>query len=762
MLQLFRLRRVLAIPVVVFCVMTQDAVAQAAPLAPDVAPSSPGRPKIGLVLSGGGARGAAHIGVLKVLEELRVPVDVIAGTSMGAIVGAAYATGMTVAEMETAIGSITTDRLFTDQPPRQDQSMRRKDDDLRPYFVPELPVTADGVLLPKGVVTGVALENELRKLVQITTVRSFDELPIPFRAIATDIGTGEMVVLKEGSVVQAIRASMSVPGAVAPVEAGRRQLVDGGLVRNLPVDIARAMGADIIIAVNLGTPLLKPEQITSVLSVSLQMINILTEQNVGRSLAELKPHDILILPVLGDYSAADFDNLSKTVPIGEAGARMLTDRLRALSLPPEQYAAVRARQVAPAAVAVLPIDAIKVEGTRGVSEAAVLQAMQTRIGEPLERDTIDLDMRRIFGRGDFETVNYTVQEIDGKRTLVVLVKERPARNYVRFGLQLEASLGDQADFNLLASHRMKWLNSLGGEWRNDVTLGRDVLLSSELYQPLSARQYSFVAPHASFSIDRFDLYAEELRIAEYRDQTIAAGIDFGVNFAQYGEARVGALVGRREFKLRSGGVFLLPGIDGGALALPGSGSFNVGAFTLSAKLDRLDRIDFPKHGYYARGNVYASSDVLGADERYSRWDALVSAPVTWGRHTVEATFAAGGKIGSDEVPVYEQFGLGGFLNLSGLSRGQLRSDRFLFGRLIYRSKVANAPLFEGVNVGFSLEAARLQPLIPIWRGKPVNGDLTVGAGSLFVGVASPLGPLYIGVGYANRDNIAVYLYLGRP
>ncbi|HVG06020.1 MAG TPA: patatin-like phospholipase family protein [Burkholderiaceae bacterium] len=751
---------------VLSCAVTVNAAfAQVAPV-PDLAPAPLARPRIGLVLSGGGARGAAHIGVLKVLEEMRVPVDVIAGTSMGAIIGAAYATGTTVAEMERTIRSITTDRLFTDQPPRQDQSMRRKDDDLRPYLVPELPITADGVLLPKGVVTGVALESELRKLVQITSVRSFDELPIPFRAIATDIGTGEMVVLKEGSVVQAIRASMSVPGAVAPVEAGpdgkRRQLVDGGLVRNLPVDIARAMGADVIIAVNLGTPLLKPEQITSVLSVSLQMINILTEQNVGRSLAELKPQDVLIMPELGEYSAADFDNLSKTVPIGEAAARALAGRLREFSLPPAQYATLRAQQVAPAALAALPIEAIRVDGTRGVSEAAVLEAMQTRIGAPLDRDTIDLDLRRIFGRGDFETVNYTVQQIDGKRTLVVLVKERPERNYVRFGLQLEASLGAQADFNLLASHRMKWLNSLGGEWRNEVVLGRDVLISSEIYQPLSARQYFFVAPRASFSIDRFDLYADGLRLAEYRDQTTVAGIGFGVNFLQYGEARVGAQVGKRELELRSGGVFFLPGSDFGPLALPTVGRFDIGAFTLSAKLDRLDSIDFAKHGYYARADVHISSDLLGADERYTRWNAVVSAPLTWRQHTIEATFAAGGKFGSDEVPVYEQFGLGGFLNLSGLSRGQLRSDRFLFGRLIYRSKVTKVPRFEGVNVGISLEAARLQPLIPIWRGKPVNGDLTVGAGALFVGIDSVLGPLYFGIGYANRDNIAVYLYLGRP
>ena len=205
-----------------------------------------------------------------------------------------------------------------------------------------------------------------------------------------------------------------------------------------------------------------------------------------------------------------------------------------------------------------------------------------------------------------------------------------------------------------------------------------------------------------------------------------------------------------------------PATGGVPITLPTSGNFNVGAFTFSSTLDRLDSINFPRHGYYARGNVYASTDVLGADERYTRWDALLSAPITWGAHTVELMLAAGGKIGSDEVPVYDQFELGGFLNLSGLSRAQLRSDEFYFGRLIYRSKVAKVPLFEGIHVGASLEAARLQPLIPIWRGELISGDLKVMAGSLFVGIDSPLGPLFIGFGYANRDNKAVYLFLGRP
>ena len=188
----------------------------------------------------------------------------------------------------------------------------------------------------------------------------------------------------------------------------------------------------------------------------------------------------------------------------------------------------------------------------------------------------------------------------------------------------------------------------------------------------------------------------------------------------------------------------------------------MGAFTFSATLDRLDSINFPRRGYYARANLYDSSSLLGAEETYTRWNAVLSAPVTIGRHTVEGLIAGGNRIGSNEVPVYDQFELGGFLNLSGLSRAQLRSDRFVFGRLVYRSQVAKIPVVEDVHVGLSLEGARLNPVIPIWRGKVVSGDLNVYAGSVFMGIDSPLGPLYLGFGYANSDNKAVYLYLGRP
>jgi NTE family protein len=718
----------------------------------DPAARPAGRPKIGLVLSGGGARGAAHVGVLKVLEELRVPVDVIVGTSMGSIVGASYASGNSVAEMERDIATITTANLFTDRPPRADLPMRRKADDADPYIIPELGLTADGIVLPKGIVTGVSVEAQLRKLVKFTTVRSFDQLSIPFRAIATDLGTGEMVVLKDGSLITAMRASMSVPGGMAPVAVGNRQLVDGGLVRNLPVDVARSMGADIVIAVNLGTPLMKPEEITSVLSVTGQMINILTEQNVRRSLAELTPRDILIEPELGNFSAGDFDNLPKTVPIGEAGARKVAERLRTLSLPPEQYAALRARQGPASTDAMITVaDEIRVEGTRRINPQVVLQSMQTEAGKPIDRETLDLDLRRIYGRGDFENVAYTVEEIDGKGVLTVKVKEKPETHYVRFGLELAADLGQRSYFNLFASHRAKALNSFGAEWRNDVVLGRNVLLGTEFYQPLSEGQYFFVAPQLRYSNKPLDLYVDDLLSAEYQDQSGVAQFDVGANFLQYGQARVGIAIGERRFSQQSGSV-----------ALPSSGTTNIRAAVFDLKLDQFTGVNFPTGGWGAAANLYSQLDALGGDNPYNRWRAGAGAAASAGRHTFELSVSAGGKLGSDPIPIYDQFELGGFLRLSGLAQGQLRTQDFQFVRLGYRTKLADIPLFEGVYFGASLEAARARPFIPVWRGEFVDGRITIPAGALYVGIDSPLGPLYLGVGYSSRDHSAVYLYLGRP
>ena len=246
-------------------------------------------PRIGLALSGGGARGIAHVGVLKVLEEMRIPISCVTGTSMGAIVGGTYAAGRTPQDMETRVVAADWETIFRDAPPRKEIAVRRKVEDYFTLFKPEFGVK-DGLALPKGLIAGVSIETFFRELsTPAFGVGDFSKLPIPFRAMATDIETGESVVLDKGSLAQAMRASMSVPGAIAPVEIDGRLLVDGGIANNLPIDEARKLCGEVIIAVNISTPPLKRDEITSALTVTTQLINFLGKQTVDQQFTQPRP-----------------------------------------------------------------------------------------------------------------------------------------------------------------------------------------------------------------------------------------------------------------------------------------------------------------------------------------------------------------------------------------------------------------------------------------------------------------------------------------
>ncbi|MBL8515065.1 MAG: patatin-like phospholipase family protein, partial [Betaproteobacteria bacterium] len=312
--------------------------ATANPLPPTGAEIVKPRPKVGLVLSGGGARGAAHIGVIKVLEELRVPIDFIAGSSMGALVGAAYASGTPVKELEDGLVLQDWDRLLTDESPRVDRSFLRKEEDQNRLLRLELGVKRDGIRLPPGAITGQKFDALFSQITRnAPPVQDFDQLPIPFRAVATDAESGTMHVFANGRLVDAMRASMSVPGAIAPYQVGERIYLDGGLTRNLPVDVARQMGADVVIVVNIGTPLLKKQDIQSLVGVSLQMVNILTEQNVRASIESLKKSDHLLSPPLDTIGATDFKLVGDAINIGAATTRAQAQALSALSLSKDAY-----------------------------------------------------------------------------------------------------------------------------------------------------------------------------------------------------------------------------------------------------------------------------------------------------------------------------------------------------------------------------------------------------------------------------------------
>lgn len=416
------------------------------------------------------------------MKQLQVPVHCVAGTSLGAIVGGAYASGTPPRKLEEIVRATDWDDVFSDRPAREEIWIRRKADDYKTLFAPEYGFKNWGLVLPKGIVAGVAIESFLRKLTASSAgIDDFQKLSIPFRAIAADIETGEEVVLARGNVARAMRASMAVPGAIAPVEIDGRLLVDGGIANNLPIDVVRKLCADVVIAVNISTPPLKRDEITSVWSVTAQLLNLLGKQTVDRQLASLGARDVLIAPELGDISSGSFERTPEAIDIGEAAARAAANSLKRYSLSPEQYQALRDKQVAESRELGL-VDDVRFGGLRRTNPEVLRSMVRSEPGKPLSEDEIGEDLRRIYGRGDFESVDYHfVQEAD-RRVLEIQPREKSwGPDYLRFGLGLLTDSRDDTIVNGLVSYRRSWLNRLGAEWLTELRLGTDSGLSTEYY-----------------------------------------------------------------------------------------------------------------------------------------------------------------------------------------------------------------------------------------------------------------------------------------
>jgi NTE family protein len=710
----------------------------------------PARPRIGLALSGGGARGAAHIGVLRVLDELRVPIDCIAGTSMGAVVGGSFASGTTPDEMQKVIERTDWNEVFTDRPPRAEIATRRKQDDYKNLFAPEFGFRDGSILLPKGVVAGVNIESFLRYLTeQSRNVDDFSRLPIPFRAVAADIETGQAVILSKGNLPEAMRASMSIPGAVAPVQIDGRLLVDGGIANNLPINVVREVCAEVVIAVNISTPPLKRDEITSALSIVAQLINFLGKDTVDRQLAGMTPRDVLISPELGDISSGSFERQGEAIGIGEAAARQMADQLARYSLPPEQYAALRKTQVVPHG-RLGQVGEIRFEGVERTNEAVLAALVESKPGEDLDEEKLRADLRRIYGRGDFEAVGYSIQQDDagGSPALVIKVREKEiGPDYLRFGLALASDFKGDSYFNALVSYRRTWLNKFGAEWLAEAQVGQNSYFFTEFYQPLEERGRLFVAPYGVIGQFTRGIFVGDDRVAEYRVKQADVGLDLGAALGTWGEVRFGPV-----FR------WINAEVDTGPPALP---DVRVNASGLRFKLfgDRQDTAFFARSGESLRIDAYEALTALGADQGYRRAQALWTGSYSFGPHTLNGTLMGGSGFGSD-LPAYDAFTLGGPFRLSGYRINQFAGDATAFAMLRYYHQILRLPslLGSGIYVGASAEVGRMNGLYT----ESGSSSGTLYSGSAFIGAESFLGPAYLGVGFGGGGNVTAYFLLGVP
>ena len=702
------------------------------------------RPKVGLVLSGGAARGLAHVGVLKALEEQGIHIDAIAGTSMGAVIGGLYASGYKIDELEKLALGIDWKEALSDAPEREDVPFRRKQDD-RDFLVKQkLSFRDDGSLgLPLGVIQGQNLALLLESLLAHSSdIRDFDKLPIPFRAVATDIVNGEKVVFRKGHLPQVIRASMSIPAVFAPVEINGQLLVDGGMVDNIPVDVAREMGVDMVIVVDIGTPLRGRKQLNTVFDILNQSITLMTRSNSEVQLASLKPDDILIQPALASYGTTDFGRALDIINAGYRATQVMEKRLAGL----RQSTDVQLAEARTAEERTPVITAIKIENDSKIGDSVIRYYIRQPVGEPLDLGRLQRDMGTLYGLDYFDQVQYRVVHKGQERTLVISARgKRSGTDYLRLGLNLSDDMRGDSAFNLGASYRINGINRLGAEWLTRVQIGDRQELYSEFYQPMDAGSRYFVAPYISAQAQNVELILDNDPISEYRLERYGFGLNVGRQIGNSGEIRfgVGEAWGKADVRI-------------GDRDLP-SVSFSEGFYELKYSFDSLDNVYFPHSGEDIGLAFREFEPGLGSDQRYRQWEFKLDKAMSHGPDTLILGGRYGRTLDNSDV-VISSFLLGGARQLSGFRQDAISGQNISLMRAVYFRRLtprSYLPLDFPLYLGASLERGRA------WNNDNEFDSGYINAASIFLGFDTPLGPLNFSYGFNDDNQKAVYLNLGQ-
>ncbi len=704
--------------------------------------SEEGRPKIGLVLSGGGARGAAHAGVLKVLEEYRIPIDVITGTSMGSIVGGLYASGLSPDQIIEALENMDWPRALSDNVTRPESNYINKV--VSEQFSTELKlgINSGGIVLPSGAIRGQNIRLMLQALTShVAHVDNFNEFPIPFRAVATNIVDGNMVVLSRGDLASAMRASMSVPGAFAPEVIDGITLVDGGLSNNLPVDIAQQMGADIIIAIDISTPLLDAEDIVNVLDISLQTAGFLTRINTEQRLAMLTERDVLIVPELGNLGTAAFDRATEAIPLGEIAARESEVELRALSLNEADYAAYRA------SFAEIPpvnntIRSITIENDSKLNINVIAERLDTVVGDEINLDALEAEVRLVHAIGNFETVGY---RLNHNPEGVDLIYDANAKswgpNYLFMGVELEGDIEGDNRVNFKFGYSREELNDKGAIWTTILGVGEEPSIETQLYQPLRHGLGPFLITSAGINRQNRSVYEGDDKILEYRLKLSEVSVGLGY-----------------EFNSKVAIVFGMDRLTGHADVLIGDplaeeADIDDGGFYSRVRYDSLDDRFFPLSGSFIDAWAHQSLTSFGAEEEFQQWKIKALKVRSFGQHRLAfSIFAAGTENG--ESTVARRFGVGGPTYLTGLKSDQLFGQQAAVIKVIYYREFDPLPFFSGY-IGGTLEYGGA------WEDRDdINSDTAIGSASIFTAASTPLGPLQIGVGFTDKGDINYFTRIG--
>ncbi|WP_350225706.1 patatin-like phospholipase family protein [Vibrio parahaemolyticus] len=732
---------------------------------------TPTRPKVAVVLAGGGAKGAAHIGVLKALEEMHIPVDIITGTSMGAYVGGLYATGMSADEIESFIYSVDWNSGYRDRVDRSQRRVRDKEYEDRYQITTDLGLRFGEVRAPTGVVQG---QNMLRVLRETTgnlgRFDSFDELAIPYRSVATDILELDEVVIGNGYLVDAMMASMSVPGALPPYKLNGHMLVDGGVVNNMPVDVARAMGADVVIAVDISTDYKTEDDFTGLFTVADQLSNYLVRRSTQQQVETLQEHDVYIRPNVGQMETVEFDKMPWAFQSGYDITKEMESKLAGLRLSNAEYQKYIDHKQEVRKKLVYGddrvVDEIVIVNNTHYSDVLLTNRLELETGRKIETAEIEKAVENLYALDRFELITYHFEEVDGSNLLVFDVNEKSwGPNYLNFRFFLEDDFDTDSQYGIGMSTNFTNLNSHGAEMALNVEMGTDKLIEAELYSPVLSSQEFFVAGKVAYSSEGRNLPVSD------DDSSLSSVNDFlPVSYTEFvSEIAIGIQPTLWQ-ELRLGGRYSSGSIELSTLASVGNLDFERRGLFANYRLDTLDDFAFPTRGLLVDLEYLVSHDTSPEEIGQSKpkdivedtvyeIDARFKGAMSYQRHTLVGQAEYSFVQSKNSSITLDPRELGGFLHLSGIPRNSLIGQNLFFSSLVYRYKWFDNDfgLFEApVYVGASLEHGGT------WSDNDLklNEAPLYNAASIFFGVDSPIGPIMLVYGRTEQDMEAVYLIVG--
>ncbi len=703
------------------------------------------RPKIGVALEGGGALGLAHIGVLEWLERNHIPVDYVAGTSMGGLIGGFYASGKKPAELRELVAGVDWDLTLGGETPYGALAFRRKEDQ-RAYPNSFVLGLRNGVALPAGLNAGQQISLLIEKeTLPYSGVKDFDALPIPFRCVATDLVSGKQVTFREGPLAEALRATMSLPGVFSPVRSGNRVYVDGGLVDNLPTDAVREMGADIVIGVHLKTKEAAAKDVQSIVEVLGRSIETVVAENEVRGLERA---DLVISVDLAEFTSTEYEKNKAIIEKGWEAAREKTRVLAPYALDDAAWAEYLREREARQIKSVPAPQFIEVQGASGEAAQNIERSLAGYKGKPLDTNKIEKDLTRLTGTGRYDRAGYRLAQREGRDGLLIDLHEKGyAPPLLQAGLELDGSESGAANFTLAG--RLTFLD-IGGhrsEWRTDLLFGSQYGLQTEYYHPLAPASRWFIAPEARASNSVFRIYGKNDPLAEYRVNRAGAGVDMGYAFGRFTELRVGYEVGYFSDQLRIGSPLLL--------AVNGRQS---GA-RLRYVLDWADDPVIPRQGVRMETNFHWYDTSPGASEAFPVLETRIGyfQPIT--RLASIFLISAGGTTFGRQKTGLPQFYLGGPERLGAYGLNELRGNQYFLLQGGYLRDLFDLPPFVGKKIYFTAQYE-----VGKMYGAGNVGGLVSRLPDDFAGgllAQTVFGPIFVGGSVGDSSHLKWYFRLGR-